>query len=134
MRAEEMYLILAEAQAMSGNAAQGAATLQTFVNTYRDPSYTCRASSASEVQDAVWLQRRIELWGEGFSYFDLLRLKKGIDRRGGGYEAHLVYNIQPNDPVLIYLIPQSEIQSNALISENDNNETAGIPTPVADTE
>lgn len=134
MRAEEMYLVLAEAQAMSGNATQGAATLQNFVNTYRDPAYVCRATSADGVQEAVWNQRRIELWGEGFSYFDLLRLKKGIDRRGGGYEAHLVYNIQPNDPVLIYLIPQSEIQSNALISENDNNETAGIPTPVADAE
>lgn len=134
MRAEEMYLIMAEAQAMSGNATQGASTLQTFVNTYRDPAYVCRATTPEGVQEAVWNQRRIELWGEGFSYFDLLRLKKGIDRRGGGYEAHLVYNIQPNDPVLIYMIPQSEIQSNALISENDNNESAGIPTPVADVE
>ena len=134
MRAEEMYLIMAEAQAMSGNPTQGAATLEQFVSTYRNPSYKCIASTAQGVQDAVWEQRRIELWGEGFSYFDLLRLKKPIDRRGAGYEAHLVYLIQPNDPILIYLIPQSEVQSNALIDESDNNETAGIPTPVADEE
>ena len=134
MRAEEMILIKAEAQAMAGNATEGAATLEDFVTTYRDPSYKILSTSAQGVQEAVWEQRRIELWGEGHSYFDLQRLNKTIDRRGGGYEAHLVYVIEPNDPVRIYLIPQSEIQANALISDADNNKTAGIPTPVTDEE
>lgn len=132
MRVEEMYLILAEAQAMGGNPSTGAATLQKFVNDYRDPAYVCTASSATAVQDAVWEQRRIELWGEGLSYFDILRLNKGIDRRGAGFPAAYVFNIQPGDNTLIYRIPESEEQGNSLISAKDNNPVTSIPTPVTD--
>jgi len=132
MRVEEMYLILAEAQAMGGNPANGAATLQKFVNDYRDPAYVCTASSATAVQDAVWMQRRIELWGEGLSYFDIQRLNKGIDRRGAGFPAAYVFNVPAGDNTLIYRIPESEEQANALISSEDNNPVTVIPSPVAD--
>ena len=132
MRAEEMYLIIAEAKAMDEGAYVGAAALESFVKTYRDPSYTCSATSKEAVQNAVWMQRRIELWGEGHSYFDLQRLQKPIDRRGGGYEESLVYNIAANDPVRIYMVPLSEIQTNAQINEGQNNPAAGMPTPVED--
>lgn len=131
MRVEEMHLILAEAQAMSGNASTGASTLQNFVSTYRDPNYTCTASSAEAVQEAVWQQRRIELWGEGFSYFDIMRLKKGIDRRGTGFEAAHVYNINAGDDVLVYPIPNSEIEANAMLDKS-TNPTLTAPSPVAD--
>jgi hypothetical protein len=132
MRVEEMYLILAEAQAMGGNPTQGAATLQNFVKTYRNPSYTCMATTATGVQDAVWEQRRIELWGEGLSYFDLMRLNKGIDRRGAGFPSAYVYNIPAGDNTLIYRIPESEQEANSLISAEDNNPVTSLPTPVAD--
>lgn len=75
MRVEEMYLIKAEAEAMGGNLSGGKSTLENFVRTYRDPSFTSKANSAQDFQDEVWLQRRMELWGEGFSLFDILRLK-----------------------------------------------------------
>lgn len=132
MRVEEMYLILAEAQAMGGNAAQGAATLQTFVQTYRNPSYTCKAADAAGVQEEVWNQRRIELWGEGHSYFDLQRLKKNVDRRGSGFEATYVFNIPAGDATRIYRIPQAEEEGNSLISSEDNNPAASLPEPVAE--
>ena len=132
MRVEEMYLILAEAQAMGGNPSTGAATLQKFVNDYRDPAYVCTASSATAVQDAVWQQRRIELWGEGLSYFDILRLNKGIDRRGAGFPAAYVFNVPAGDNTLIYRIPESEEQGNSLISASDNNPVTSIPSPVTD--
>ena len=131
MRVEEMYLILAEAQAMSGNAAAGAETLKNFVQTYRDPAYELTASSAETVQEAVWQQRRIELWGEGFSYTDLMRLKKPLDRRGAGFEAAYVYNIASGNDALIFPIPASEIEANSLIPD-DTNPTVSQPTPVAD--
>ncbi|MDR0988614.1 MAG: RagB/SusD family nutrient uptake outer membrane protein [Prevotellaceae bacterium] len=134
LRIEEMYLILAEAQAMGGNSSEGKKTLEDFVRAYRDPSYVCPAADAAGVQDEVWNQRRIELWGEGQSYFDVMRLKKPIDRRGGGYAAALVFNIQPTDPVLIYQIPRAEEQANPLINEEDYNPTSSTPSPVADTE
>lgn len=133
MRVEEMYLIIAEAKGMQ-NAGEGAAALESFVKTYRDPAYVCGATSSVAVQNAVWMQRRIELWGEGHSYFDLQRLQKPIDRRGGGYDATLVYNVAADDPVRIYMIPLNEIQNNPQISEGQNNPNAGMPTPVEDIE
>lgn len=133
MRAEEMHLIIAEAKGMQ-NPADGAAYLQNFVQSYRDPSYTCNAANVDVVQNAVWKQRRIELWGEGHAYFDLMRLQKPIDRRGGGYAANLVYYVEAGDPVRIYMIPLNEIENNPQISENQNNPIASMPTPVPDTE
>lgn len=158
MRVEEMYYILAEAQAMGGNPAQGAATLQSFTQTYRDPAYTCSGASASSVQDAVWVQRRIELWGEGISFFDLMRLRKGVDRPSTGWatmDSNMPqYNFRildtkaderaaieqvkagkgssTGEPInaLIFQIPEREVQSNPGISEGDNNLGAPILEPV----
>lgn len=132
MRVEEMYLILAEAQAMAGDPATGAATLQNFVATYRNPEYVCNASTDVTVQNAVWTQRRIELWGEGFSYFDLMRLKKGVDRRGAGFQAAYTYNIPDGDNALIYRLPKAEIEGNPQISDDQNNPAADAPTPVTE--
>lgn len=130
MRVEEMHLILAEAQAMSGDVANAAATLQNFVSGYRDPAYTCTATTAEEVVNAVWKQRRIELWGEGFSYFDLLRLGKNMDRRGSGFAPEFTFNVAPGDDVLIYPVPQKEIEGNPALSNEDNNPTVVPPLPV----
>ncbi|MDE7408203.1 MAG: RagB/SusD family nutrient uptake outer membrane protein, partial [Muribaculaceae bacterium] len=132
MRVEEMYYILAEAQAMGGSATLGAKTLQDFVQQYRDPSYTCTAATAEAVQTAVWNQRRVEFWGEGISYLDLMRLNKGLDRRGGGWEPEYVYNIPAGDQIMVLCIPQSETNRNPLISPGDNNPSAARPTAVDD--
>jgi len=133
MRVEEMYLILAEATAMAGNPAEGASLLTSFVSTYRDASYSCSATTAEDVQEAVYLQRRIELWGEGMSWFDIMRLGKDMDRRGAGFAENLVYYIPAGSDILLWRLPEAEIQSNQLISEDDNNPTAELPTAVADT-
>lgn len=130
MRVEEVILMLAEAQAMAGDAAAGAATLQNFVTTYRDPAYTCRAETPEEVQNAVWMQRRIELWGEGFSYFDLMRLNKGVDRRGAGFQEAYIFNIPAGDGALIYRLPKDEIEGNPALEEKDNNPVVSRPQPV----
>ena len=58
---------------MAGNPGGGKKILEDFIKAYRDEEYTCAASSKEEVQDAVWLQRRIELWGEGFAFPDVTR-------------------------------------------------------------
>ncbi len=135
MRIEEMYLILAEAQAMSGNAATGRNTLESFIQTYRDPAYTCTASSATDIQEEVYRQRRIELWGEGLSWYDIMRLNKDVDRRGAGFpDASSVYNIAAGSDILLWRIPQNEITSNKALTESDNNPSASAPSPVSDIE
>ncbi|MGD9995034.1 MAG: RagB/SusD family nutrient uptake outer membrane protein [Salinivirgaceae bacterium] len=131
MRIEEMYLIKAEAEAMSGG--DGKATLEDFIKTYRNPNYTCLATTPAGVQEEVYYHRRIELWGEGLNWFDLMRLKKGVDRRGGGYpNATMIFNISPDEDILLWRIPEAEIQANPMLSEADNNPAASAPSPVPD--
>lgn len=128
MRIEEMYLIAAEAKGMAGQDGKG--YLESFVKTYRNPSY----ASTGNIQEDVYFQKRIELWGEGLIWFDLMRLNKGIDRRGGGFDASCVFNIASGDPILLWRIPQAEIEANPALTDDDNNETVPAPKAVADTE
>lgn len=133
MRIEEMYLIKAEAEAMSG--ADGKTTLENFIKDYRDPSYVCLASTPSDIQDEVFRHRRIELWGEGLNWFDIMRLNKGVDRRGAGYpNASMVFNISATDGILLWRIPEAEIQANSMLSNSDNNPSSSVPEPVTDFE
>lgn len=127
MRAEEMYLIKAEGLAMSGDA-QGKTVLENFVKTYRDPSYVCNATTPAGIQDEVWFQRRIELWGEGFSFFDLLRLKKPLQRAGTNFPAQAAYNLPAESQIFLWLIPEDEINNNAGIKKTDNNPVATVPS------
>ena len=113
---------------MSGNVFAAKRTLEDFVKTYRNPSYSCTASSAQELQDEIWLQRRMELWGEGFSLFDILRLKKPVVRKNTNYAAIVQYNIEPESQILIYRIPQCEMETNKGITDKDNNPAAPQPT------
>jgi hypothetical protein len=131
MRAEEMLLIRAEALAMDGSLGEAKALLENFVRTYRDPSYTCTASSDAAMQNEVWLQRRIELWGEGFSFTDRHRLKRNMVRVTAGIESNFPedwqFNIQATDGWLLNRIPQSEINANDAISEDRNNKDGQLP-------
>ncbi|MBQ7387863.1 MAG: RagB/SusD family nutrient uptake outer membrane protein [Paludibacteraceae bacterium] len=130
MRAEEMLLIQAEGLAMSGEVADAKTALENFVKTYRDPSYTCQAADAKTLQDEIWLQRRIELWGEGFSFFDIMRLEKPITRKENGessYPDAWQFNIPAKSQILLYLIPRSEIESNQGIDESQNNPAVNPP-------
>lgn len=126
MRVEEMILIQAEATAMGGNVEDGKRILENFVRTYRDPSYTCNATTAEGVQDAVWFQRRVELWGEGFSFTDLLRLKKPLDRTGANYEVSVRFNLPAESPIFLYLIPEDEENHNEALVGN-NNPVVAVP-------
>ncbi len=130
MRVEEMYLTLAEAKAMSGDVQGGVQTLVDFVTTYRDANYKFAAESAADVQEEVFQQRRIELWGEGLIWFEYMRLNKGVDRRDACAPYAHTYNIPAQDPVLLYLIPAGEITANDQISDDDNNEVGVKPNPV----
>lgn len=132
MRIEEMYLIKAEGEAMSGNPGLGAQTLASFVKAYRDPAYTV-SGSAEDIQEACFQQRRVELFGEGLIYFDYMRLNKDFNRLGGGFPTAFVYNVPAGSDVLIYPIPDTEVNGNKLFTNEDNNTPAPRPQIIPDT-
>ncbi len=119
MRAPEMYLIRAEALAHLGQGALAANALKPLM-AVRDAAWN---KTTVSVED-VYLQRRIELWGEGFSFFDLKRLNKGINRNYDG-SNHLT-GYKKVIPALaaswIYQLPDQEMQENKHLSEADQNE------------
>jgi hypothetical protein len=134
MRVEEMILIKAEATAMAGNLQAGKDILTNFVSTYRDPSYVAStASTPSAFQNDVWLQRRIELWGEGFSMSDVMRLGKNIVRFTGSvtsnFPADFKFNIAATDGYLLLRIPQKETNNNTGIPLSANNNGGSQPKP-----
>lgn len=132
MRIEEMYLIQAEGLIMGGQIPEGKAVLEKF-GKERDPKYTVTATSATDLQDEIWRQRRIEFWGEGLSWFDIMRLNKDVDRRGGGYpDAAYIFHIKAGSPILLWRLPEAEIQANPGLTDADNNPSASKPVAVDD--
>ena len=118
MRAAEMVLIEAEAYAHMGDEAKAAQTLKVLMDV-RQPGW----NKMSVTVDDIHLQRRIELWGEGFAYYDLKRLNKGIDRtyEGNNHLAGYDLAVPARDTRWYYQIPLSEIQENDLIEPEDQN-------------
>ena len=118
MRAAEMVLIEAEALARQGQNAQAATVLKELMSN-RQPSW----NQSSVSVDDVLLQRRIELWGEGFAYFDLKRNNRGIDRNydGSNHLAGYLHTIPAFDVRWTYQIPQTEMQENSHIQDSEQN-------------
>jgi hypothetical protein len=79
-RSSEMYLIEAEAKYFL-NDATGAqdALIALNKNSGRNPAYTCTVTGAN-LLDEIKLYRSIELWGEGFDWFDLKRWGDSVTR------------------------------------------------------
>jgi hypothetical protein len=77
MRASEMYLIEAEALAKKATPdfAGAAAALFTLAKA-RDASYVLSTKTGQDLIDEIDLQRRWELWGEGFRFADLKRRRQ----------------------------------------------------------
>ena len=121
MRVEEMILIQIEGLAKSGSPAQAKAMLEDFVRTYRDPAYSADASGRS-LEDEIWFQRRIELWGEGFSNNDTRRLNKPLVRFHGGEESNFPeafrFNMTADDGWWLMRFTSSEMNTNLAIIDN----------------
>lgn len=125
MRVEEMILVEIEGLAKSGQESAAKTKLESFVKTYRDPNYTVDAGGRT-LDNEIWYQRRVELWGEGFATSDMMRLNKPLvrfhDNNPGSFpEAH-AFNMPANDPWRLLRFPQTEMNTNAGIIDNEGGE------------
>ena len=120
MRVEEMILIQAEGYVRGGNESKGKQILEDFVKTYRDPSYSADAGGRTLV-DEIWFQRRVELWGEGFSNADTRRLNKPFVRfhdSNSNMPEAFRFNLKADDPHLLMHFCKSETNTNLAIVDN----------------
>ncbi len=129
MRVEEMYFIEAEAAAHQ-DAARGKQMLESFMTTHRDPKYTCMYTEQSSIVEEVVFQKRIELWGEGQSFFDIKRLNLPVTR---GYEGtnHLEserFNTTTRPAWMSWVIIKTEEDGNAAITGLNNPDPSGVYT------
>lgn len=130
MRVEEMKLIEIEAAGMQDEA-RGIQLLEAFAKT-RDPQYKYGAHtrdsyynySTGNFRNEVWWQRRVELWGEGFSMYDIKRLQKGIIRSyaGTNHVEGYRWNVEKTPQWMVHCFVQTESNYNNLLVNN--------PTPV----
>lgn len=100
MRIEEMYLIEAEALAYCEGPASGKAALESFMNTYRmkdDATYSTNATQLEDVINEIWIQKRVELWGEGLLWYDYKRRELPVERGypGTNHPGLYRYNSYP---------------------------------------
>ncbi|MCK0132537.1 RagB/SusD family nutrient uptake outer membrane protein [Flavobacteriaceae bacterium F08102] len=120
MRAAEMYLIEAEALARSNNDEDAAQALYDLVIT-RDPDYVLSTNTGEDLIEEIMIHRRVELWGEGFRWYDLKRLNLPLDRTGSNqstvYTAGLM-EVPVGDNRWVWPIPQAEIDANPLMVPN----------------
>lgn len=136
MRVEEMYLIEAEAVGASQNVAAGVAKLNSFMQTYRDPSYNFNTTDLRTFQLEVLTQMRIEFWGEGNAFPSAKRLKPGVMQNYEGTNAPediFKVNCEGIKPNWNLVIPRTEVQSNqALQTTNNPDPTQAViaPSPI----
>ena len=126
MRVEEMILIQAEGYAKSGDTAKAKQILESFVKTYRDPAYSVE-TTGRKFEDEIWFQRRVELWGEGFSNNDTRRLGKPLVRFHEGKKTNVpdkhCINLTPTDGWWLMRFTTSELNTNlAVVNNSDGTE------------
>ncbi|MDR2042491.1 MAG: RagB/SusD family nutrient uptake outer membrane protein [Tannerella sp.] len=119
MRASEMYLVKAEAEARSGSDAAAQNTLYQLVSK-RDPAYVQSARTGDALLEEIRLHRRIELWAEaGHEFYDNKRWHIGVDRVSS---ANHIEKVQLEAGKFTLQIPlETEINYNPNITEADQN-------------
>jgi len=119
MRASEMILVKAEAEARSGNDAAAQQTLFELVSK-RDPAYVKSIQTGDALFEEIQLHRRIELWGEGgFEFYDNKRWNLPVDRNGSPNHPYKDVVLTPQKDYTFQLPLESELLLNPNITEQN---------------
>lgn len=130
MRVEEMCLIEAEAAAHL-NDGDGQALITAYMASYRDPNYTCTLTGDALVEEIVF-QKRVELWGEGQSFFDIKRLNLSVNRgyAGSNFQEEARFNTNGRPAWMNICIVQTEKNNNSALVGFENPDPSGLYEPV----
>lgn len=120
MRAAEMYLIEAEALARLGQDEAARTVLFELVSA-RDSGYSKSTKTGQALIDEILVQRRIELWGEGFRWYDLKRMNLPLNRSGANHVGSVINNlftVPANSNNWDWRIPRDELNANPQLTQN----------------
>lgn len=139
MRASEMLLVEAEALARDGFSEKAVVPLNELRHARGLGDYDLTGKSQQDVIDEILMERRRELWGEGFGITDILRTQQSVKRtmlsaeeqkqevdawqEGGGFAkrnplGHWFVTFSegevfvPNSTNYLYAIPKEETDAN----------------------
>ncbi|MBR1838959.1 MAG: RagB/SusD family nutrient uptake outer membrane protein [Bacteroidaceae bacterium] len=131
MRVEEMYFIAAEAAARSQGVDAGVAILNDFMQAYRDPEYNYTASSLDDAVDEIVFQKRVELWGEGLTFYDIKRLNMPVTRgyEGSNFDGTFRFNTTTFPGWMNLIIPQTEEVNNPAAMDYATPDPSGKYVP-----
>jgi hypothetical protein len=118
MRVAEFYLLHAEAAAENGNDAASRTSLKALLDLRLDDSSYIDALSGADLANEAALQARLELWGEGQSYF-IMKRRKESRTRANNWLDFAGETFSHDDERLTFEIPQDEITGNPLISDQN---------------
>lgn len=119
MRVAEMHLLAAEYAAASNNDASAKTYLKNVVSQRIANTSYIDGLSGQALKNEIYLQTRIELFGEGKSYLAMKRNKVSITR-GSNHLSSVGEAIPYNDEKLTFEIPEGEIQFNPFINSQNN--------------
>ncbi len=128
MRVEEMYFIEAEA-AEHIAAGEGKALLESFMLAHRDPEY--KFPTDMSAIDEIVFQKRIELWGEGHTFFDVKRLNMPVTRGydGTNFDEARCFNTSGRPAWMNICIVTTEKRNNVALQGYENPDPSGLYTP-----
>lgn len=119
LRFADPYLLYVEALVEQNKLSEAQNALNDLVQNY-DPAYDATGiTSIADLREEVRIQRRIELWGEGTSFFDMKRWNIGITRNVASTNHRTIIDVPAGDKRLTYQIPQIEIDANPKIIQNE---------------
>ena len=133
MRTESMLLNAVEALCRQGESKEAEA--KELLWTLQDMRQTPRStSSGNDLLEEIWLERRKELYGEGYGLFDLNRTQKPLLRGSNHYLGGGDLQLPARSWRFIYQIPRSELLNNdAMVDDiwpnGDQNPYDGVYNP-----
>lgn len=103
MRASELGYLEAEAAYMLGDEANARSIMIELNKDVRDPEFAC-TESGEDLLNKIRTYRHIELWGEGYNWFDYKRWNITMHRSGwvandptsGNYQVNLAKDFEPS--------------------------------------
>ena len=130
MRVEEMYFIEAEAAAQQNKLADAKTVLNNIMQT-RDANYNCLLTDKDAIIEEIVFQKRVELWGEGQSFFDIKRLNYSVKRGYAGTNFYELgrYNTNGRPAWMNLCIVITEENNNSAVKGYNNPDPSSRDTP-----